>query len=73
MTKLTLILTTTILATGPAVQAQGAGHRPLEGDIQAYSAPWRYQHRDWSSPRHPLDPGICWYRNDYTGEWIWKC
>lgn len=73
MPKFALPLVAMIMASAPAAQVQSAGHSPLQGDIQAYSAPWRYQHRDWSSPTHPLDPSICWYRNNYTGEWVWKC
>ncbi len=73
MGKLTLLIIATLLGFAPAAQAQRSGYYPYDGDIQAYGAPWRYQHRDWSNPRHPLDPGVCWYRNDYTGEWVWEC
>jgi hypothetical protein len=73
MRRFMIAIIATLLASGPAARAQSAGHTPYDGDIQAYGAPWRYQHRNWSSPRHPLDPGVCWYLNDYTGEWVWKC
>jgi hypothetical protein len=68
-----LIIAAALLTSASAALAQSAGNKPYDGDIQAYGAPWRYQHRDWSSARHPLDPGVCWYRNDHTGGWVWKC
>jgi hypothetical protein len=73
MRKLTLPVIAALLAFAPSAQAQRAGALPYDGDIQAYGAPWRYQHRDWSRPGHPLDPGVCFYWNDYIGQWEWRC
>ncbi len=72
MRKLTLLVATLILIA-PSAQAQRAGPYPYDGDIQAYGAPWRYQHRDWSAPGRPRNPGVCWYWNDYIGAWEWEC
>jgi hypothetical protein len=73
MRKLTLLLIATLLIAAPPALAQRAGPAPNSGDIQAYGGPWRYQHRDWSRPGHPLDPGVCWYWNDRASEWKWEC
>ncbi|MFO1125912.1 MAG: hypothetical protein U1E25_12005 [Methylocystis sp.] len=73
MRILTLLAIAALLALTPSAQAQRAGAIPYDGDIQAYGAPWRYQHRDWSRPGHPLDPGVCYYWNDYIGRWEWRC
>ena len=73
MRKLSLLTIATLIAFATSAQAQRAGPYPYDGDIQAYGAPWRYQKRDWSTPWSPLNPGVCWYRNDYTGHWTWVC
>lgn len=71
--KVALSLIAAFLLSASAAQAQRAGPFPYDGDIQVYGGPWRYQHRDWSSPARPLDPGVCWYWNDYIGAWEWEC
>jgi hypothetical protein len=73
MHRLMLLLIAALLIAAPSAEARRAGHYAYSGDIQAYGGPWRYQHRDWSRQGHPLDPGVCWYRNNFTGEWEWEC
>jgi hypothetical protein len=73
MRKLTLLTIAALLAAAPAAQARRAGNYAYSGDVQAYGGPWRYQHRDWSRPGHPLDPGICWVWDDRIGDWEWVC
>ena len=73
MRKLTLLTIVALLAFAASAKAQRAGAFPYDGDVQAYGAPWRFQHRDWSRPGHPLDPGVCYYWNDHIGLWEWRC
>ncbi|MGJ0392621.1 MAG: hypothetical protein ACR650_07660 [Methylocystis sp.] len=73
MRTLTLLTIVALLAPIVPARAQRAGPFPYDGDLQAYGAPWRYQHRDWSNPWRPLDPGVCWRWNDYMGYWKWEC
>ncbi len=73
MSRLTLLTIGALLAFAASAQAQHIGQHPYDGDIQKYGGPWRYQHRDWSSPAHPHDPGVCYYWNDYIGQWEWGC
>ncbi len=72
MRTLTLLTIVALLAPVAPALAQRAGPFPGDGDIQVYGGHWRYQHRDWSSPRGP-DPGVCWYWNAYMGQWEWEC
>lgn len=73
MSKIKAAIIVALMATATSAPAQTSGHFPYDGDIQAYGAPWRYQHRDWSRPWRPANPGVCWYFNNYTGEWVWEC
>jgi hypothetical protein len=73
MRKLTLFVIAALFAAVAPAQAQRAGHYGYSGDTQVYGGPWRYQHRDWSRPGHPHDPGVCWYWDDRAGEWLWEC
>jgi hypothetical protein len=73
MRRLTLLTVAALLAAASSAQAQRGEHYGYSGDIQEYGAPWRYQHRDWSRPGHPHDPGVCWYWDDNTGKWLWEC
>jgi hypothetical protein len=74
MRKLAVLTIVAGLIAASGAQAQYyAGPLPGDGNIQNYGAHWRYQHRDWSRPGRPLNPGVCWERNDYMGLWEWKC
>lgn len=73
MSKIKATMIVALLMAAASAQAQTSGRYPYDGDIQAYGAHWRYQHRDWSRPGHPADPGVCWYFNSYTGDWVWEC
>ncbi len=73
MRKLTLLTIAALLTAAGSAYAQHAGPFPYDGDIQAYGGHWRYQHRDWSGPGRPFNPGVCWYWNDYTRMWKWEC
>jgi hypothetical protein len=73
MRKLVLLTLAALFFAAPAAQAQRAGPFPGSGNLQNYGAHWRYQHRDWSRPWRPLNPGVCWEWNDYMGQWEWQC
>ncbi|MGD9545590.1 MAG: hypothetical protein AB7F41_16385 [Methylocystis sp.] len=73
MRRFTLLIFGALLAFAAPAQAERVARNPYDGDLQAYGGPWRYQHRDWSRPGHPHDPGVCYYWNDYVGQWEWGC
>lgn len=73
MRKLTLITLAALLYAAPMAEAQDAGLFPGSGNLQNYGGHWRYQHRDWSSPYRPLNPGVCWEWNYVMGLWEWVC
>lgn len=62
-----------LLVAAASAQAHSFWAHPYDGNIQSYGAHWRYQHRDWSRPGSPVNPGVCWQWSDYGGEWVWTC
>jgi hypothetical protein len=71
MRKLTAIISAALILAS-SLPAAAQGERAL-GNIQRYGGHWRYQHRDWSGIHGRPDPGVCWERDAYTGEWLWTC
>ncbi|BDV34075.1 MULTISPECIES: hypothetical protein [Methylocystis] len=73
MRKLTLLTIAALLTAAGSAHAQSAGPFPSDGNIQSYGGHWRYQHRDWSAPGRPLNPGVCWQWSDSELLWKWVC
>lgn len=71
--KVSLTLLAALLVAPPSAQAQREGVDPYEGDLQAFGVRWPSQRRDRVRPTAQIDLSLCWYWNEYAGEWELQC